>query len=197
MQSRCAGEFNRSNVAQPHKAEPKCGRSVCLLPITGDGGDAMGSRFPFSGFARRFRTDVETLFCRHIRGGPSLSARALALDRIAGSLCLVCSAVIMVWLANLALPAGLLQVPLIGESAQAAAPDAESEAPGAQATTRQLSAGDIRTLQSRLKSLGFDPGAIDGIAGPRTLQALNLYRASMKLEHVSYVDRSTVADLTE
>jgi peptidoglycan hydrolase-like protein with peptidoglycan-binding domain len=43
-------------------------------------------------------------------------------------------------------------------------------------TREQLSARNIARLP---KSLGFDPGAIDGIAGRRTLAALKAYRQSV------------------
>ncbi|HZD40220.1 MAG TPA: peptidoglycan-binding domain-containing protein [Terriglobales bacterium] len=36
---------------------------------------------------------------------------------------------------------------------------------------------DVRALQIRLKIAGFDPGPLDGIFGPRTMSALQRYRA--------------------
>jgi hypothetical protein len=158
----------------------------------------VGSRFLLSGFARRFRTDVQTLLCRRFRGGPSLSDRALALDRIAGSLFLACMGALAIWLASQTLPANPLQIPLIGESAQAASGTTEVELSrsGAEAANH-MSSAEIRALQGRLKALGFDPGAIDGVAGPRTLQALNEYRASMDLGGATRVDRTSVAELLD
>ena len=38
-----------------------------------------------------------------------------------------------------------------------------------------LSEADIMTIQSRLNSLGYDPGVIDGVAGPQTQHALAGY----------------------
>jgi hypothetical protein len=32
--------------------------------------------------------------------------------------------------------------------------------------------GQIKQIQTRLKALGFEPGAVDGIIGPRTLAAI-------------------------
>lgn len=158
----------------------------------------MGARFLPSGFARRFRTDLRTLFCRRTRGGPTLSERAVALDRMAGSLFLGCTAIAAVWLASQAMPTNPLGVPPMAESAQAAAaPELELEAPGAESPPGPMTAAEIRQLQTRLMALGFDPGPIDGIAGPRTLQALNLYRASVELDRVHSIDRSTVADLAD
>jgi Putative peptidoglycan binding domain len=170
---------------------------VCFLPITGDGGDGMGSRFPLCGYARQFRTDLRTLSCRRIRGGPSLSERALALDRIAGLVFLTCVAGLAGWLANQTLPLGPVKIPVMTESAQAApgAPDAALQQLGAEAAARPMTAAEIRKVQGRLETLGFSPGAIDGIAGRRTLDALNRYRASENLARASTFDRTTAADL--
>jgi len=164
----------------------------------GLGGDAMGARFLPSGFARRFRTDLRTLFCRRIRGAPTLSERAVALDRMAGSTFLICMAIAAVWLASQIVPTNPLGVPQVTESAQAAAaPEPGPPALGMEAASGPMSASEIRQLQTRLTALGFDPGPIDGMAGPRTLQALNLYRASVALDPVHSIDRSTVADLAD
>ena len=38
-----------------------------------------------------------------------------------------------------------------------------------------LSEADVRTIQQRLKSLGYDPGPVDGIAGPATQKAIAAY----------------------
>ena len=59
----------------------------------------------------------------------------------------------------------------------------------------QLSPSDIRTLQTRLKESGFDPGPIDGLAGKRTLAALNAYRDSIRLNPVLVVSRETIGAL--
>jgi lysozyme family protein len=65
----------------------------------------------------------------------------------------------------------------------------------AEAAARPLTRSDIKMLQGRLWSLGFDPGTIDGIAGRRTLAALNRYRAGKSLDRVAHIDRAAVADL--
>ena len=152
----------------------------------------MGPRFPLSGFARQFSTDLRTVTCRRWRGGPTLSQRALALDRIAGSLFLVCLVVMSLWVAD---QAGLLKLPVVAESAQAAtgAPAAVDPAPAA----KPLTSAEVRLVQRKLKSLGFDPGAIDGVPGRHTLTALNAYLAAAKRDSVSRVNRSTVASLLE
>jgi hypothetical protein len=61
--------------------------------------------------------------------------------------------------------------------------------------TTPLTSGDIVKVQQKLKSLGFDPGAADGAAGPRTLSALNAYRKSLGLAPVTEIDRQAAAPL--
>jgi hypothetical protein len=61
--------------------------------------------------------------------------------------------------------------------------------------TNELSPSDIRELQARLKESGFDPGPIDGVAGKRTLSALNAYRQSISLPRVLVVSRETIGSL--
>ena len=128
--------------------------------------------------------------CRRWRGGPTLSARALALDRVAGSLFLVCLVAASLWVAD---RAGLL--PVVAESAQAAtsAPAADDPALAA----KPLTSAEVRLLQRKLKSLGFDPSTVDGVPGRHTLAALNAYLAAAKLETVSQVNRSNAASLLD
>ena len=61
--------------------------------------------------------------------------------------------------------------------------------------TNLLTRSDIRAAQSQLKLKGFDPGPLDGIAGRRTLAALNGYRKSLSLPQVLAVNRETLAPL--
>jgi peptidoglycan hydrolase-like protein with peptidoglycan-binding domain len=56
---------------------------------------------------------------------------------------------------------------------------------------------ELRTLQSKLDGLGFKPGVVDGIAGGRTLDALNRYRASRMLKQVSEIEYATVGGLLD
>lgn len=128
--------------------------------------------------------------CRRWRGGPTLSQRALALDRIAGSLFLVCLVAASLWGAD---RVGLL--PTVAESAQAA-----TGAPAAvdpELAAKPLTSAEVRMLQRKLKSLGFDPGAIDGVPGRRTLTALNAYLAAAKLDTVTQLNRAAAASLLE
>ena len=59
----------------------------------------------------------------------------------------------------------------------------------------ELSPSDIRIVQTRLRESGFDPGPIDGLAGKRTLAALNAYRKSIRLNPVLVVSRETTGAL--
>lgn len=58
-----------------------------------------------------------------------------------------------------------------------------------------LTPADIRDVQTALKRKGFDPGPIDGIAGKRTLSALNAYRQSVRLSPAFVVSRETTSIL--
>jgi hypothetical protein len=163
---------------------------VCLLPIPGNGGDVMGPRFPLFGSARQLRTDLRTLTSRRWRGGPTLSQRAVALDRLAGSLFMVCVVATSLWVAD---RAGLLTLPAVAESAQAATSDPATLDPALAA--KPLTSAEVRLVQRKLKSLGFDPGAVDGVPGRHTLTALNAYLAAANLGRASQVNHASAASL--
>jgi hypothetical protein len=61
--------------------------------------------------------------------------------------------------------------------------------------TNELSRSDVRMVQTRLRESGFDPGPIDGVAGKRTLAALNAYRQSVSLSPALIVSRETIGAL--
>jgi hypothetical protein len=61
--------------------------------------------------------------------------------------------------------------------------------------TDDLTPSDVRHVQTELKRRGFDPGPIDGIAGKRTLAALNAYRQSLHLSPALVVSRQTTSVL--
>jgi hypothetical protein len=63
--------------------------------------------------------------------------------------------------------------------------------------TNELSPSDIRMVQTRLQESGFNPGPIDGVAGKRTLAALNAYRQSISLAPALRVSRETIAALQD
>jgi hypothetical protein len=59
----------------------------------------------------------------------------------------------------------------------------------------KLGPADVRTIQTELKGKGFSPGPIDGIAGQRTLSALNRYRQSIHLPPVRTLTRAAAGSL--
>lgn len=54
---------------------------------------------------------------------------------------------------------------------------------------------DIRWVQARLKQLGFDPGPIDGIQGPRTDAAICAFKRSIGFRDRPYIGPLTLAAL--
>ena len=85
--------------------------------------------------------------------------------------------------------------PTVAESAQAAT--GAPAAPDPAIAAGPLTSAEVRQLQHTLKSLGFDPGAIDGVPGRRTLAALNAYLATARLDTVTQVSRASAASLLE
>lgn len=55
-----------------------------------------------------------------------------------------------------------------------------------------LTRNQIRELQINLSALGFDSGPVDGIFGPRTLQALDAFRSAEDLSEYGYPQISEV-----
>ncbi len=55
------------------------------------------------------------------------------------------------------------------------------------ADVRPLSLKDVRTLQEKLRDLGFDPGKIDGLAGPDTDAAVRRFQETAGLVPDGYV----------
>ena len=140
------------------------------------------------GFARQLDADLHTLIHRGDDRRVSLGDRLLALDRIAGTTLIACAMVAIVGSVSVVLDAGLLRIP-------SATANTATEAQPAQAVADRLKWSEVRDLQTRLGQLGFDPGKLDGIAGPRTLDALNRYRQTQSLDPIASVDRTTIAGL--
>jgi N-acetylmuramoyl-L-alanine amidase len=51
---------------------------------------------------------------------------------------------------------------------------------------------DVRTLQIWLRTLGFDPGPIDGIFGPQTEKALKIFQKNMELDNDGILSSETI-----
>ena len=98
---------------------------------------------------------------------------------------MLCLVVTSVWLAD---RVGLL--PSVADSAQAA-----TAAPDPALDARPLTSAEVRQVQRTLKSVGFDPGGVDGVPGRRTLAALNAYLAAADLDTVTRINRAAAESL--
>ena len=114
----------------------------------------------------------------------------VAADRMAGTTVIGCVAILSLWLASQAIPMWL-------DSSSATAGSALEAPRGTLVAAGPLTVAELRTLQSKLDGLGFKPGVVDGIAGGRTLDALNRYRASRMLKRVSEIEYATVGGLLD
>lgn len=152
----------------------------------------MVSNWRCPAFARQLESDLHTLVHRGKGRRVSFGDRLVALDRIAGTSLIAALMILSVWLMSLAAGTGLFQIP----SATAESADPATAYPKMAGTAvDHLKWSEVRDLQAKLAKLGFDPGRIDGIAGRRTLEALNRYRLARHLDRASSVDRTTAADL--
>ena len=86
-------------------------------------------------------------------------------------------------------------------AARAALPPIPPAKPGTQASPPSqpspplTSGNDIREVQGRLASLGFDPGPVDGAAGPKTAAAVTRYQQAHGLQTTGVADRDTLDEL--
>jgi peptidoglycan hydrolase-like protein with peptidoglycan-binding domain len=53
----------------------------------------------------------------------------------------------------------------------------------------------VREAQRALRDLGYDPGPVDGIVGPRTRQALARYQRAEKITVTGRLDAETMVRL--
>lgn len=113
----------------------------------------------------------------------------VVLDHMAGTTFLACFAVLLIWLISEVLSMWL-EVP----TATADVAYAVSYDPLASGS---MTAVNLRRLQSKLERLGLNPGVVDGIAGGRTLDALNRYRETKNLPRASKIDSATTAGLLD
>jgi peptidoglycan hydrolase-like protein with peptidoglycan-binding domain len=74
--------------------------------------------------------------------------------------------------------------------------------PGAPATTALPPAGDgqasveqVRSVQQALQSKGLHPGAVDGVMGPGTQQAVRDFQRSQNLPETGRIDAQTLEKL--
>ena len=69
--------------------------------------------------------------------------------------------------------------------------------PEPQPNGSSLAAGEIREVQGRLRAAGFNPGPIDGSAGPMTTTAVKQYQQARGLAPTGAVDRDVLAKLRQ
>ncbi|MBV8393670.1 MAG: peptidoglycan-binding protein, partial [Alphaproteobacteria bacterium] len=88
-------------------------------------------------------------------------------------------------------------IPLAKPAPQAAPPPSapSSSAPPSSAQSPRLSTSDVREVQGRLQSLGFDPGPVDGAAGPKTAAAVARYQEAHGLQSTGVADTATLDEL--
>ena len=88
--------------------------------------------------------------------------------------------------------------PPVQESTPAAAKvpkadgDHKSQGAGSEPPTAPMS---IAELQRRLTELGYKPGPIDGVAGPRTTNAIKKFQHDHKLPVTGNLDAETIREL--
>ena len=58
-----------------------------------------------------------------------------------------------------------------------------------------LSSADVREVQGRLRALGFNPGPVDGNAGPMTTTAVTRYQEAHGLKPTGVADKDMLAEL--
>jgi hypothetical protein len=114
----------------------------------------------------------------------------VAADRMAGTTVIGCVAILSLWLVSQA-------IPMWSDSPSATAGSALETPHGTFVAAGPLTVAELRTLQSKLDGLGFKPGVVDGIAGGRTLDALNRYREARMLKRVSKIEYTTVGGLLD
>jgi peptidoglycan hydrolase-like protein with peptidoglycan-binding domain len=75
------------------------------------------------------------------------------------------------------------------------APNARSDMPAASAAAIGVTGDEVRQAQQQLRNLGLYRGALDGIAGPATKQALQQFQMSNGLAVTTTLDPQTMARL--
>lgn len=58
-------------------------------------------------------------------------------------------------------------------------------------SSSSTSVSTVRAAQSRLKARGYHSGAVDGVMGPQTVQALRRYQAANGLSVTGRIDEAT------
>lgn len=61
----------------------------------------------------------------------------------------------------------------------------------------QLAVAEVREVQGKLRAIGFDPGPVDGNAGPRTTNAAKQYQRARGLDETGTIDRDLLSRLRQ
>jgi hypothetical protein len=69
--------------------------------------------------------------------------------------------------------------------------------PPAAPAAAPASADEVREAQTRLRSLGLNPGPVDGVAGPATVAAVRRYQQTKSQEPSGIIDRDLLARLRQ
>jgi len=97
------------------------------------------------------------------------------------------------------LTAKLPESPVTAPVAPAPEPPAQTQAatsePAADANALRLD--EVRELQAKLRAFGFNPGPIDGVAGPMTQSAAERYRQTRGQPQTTEVDRQLLEQLRQ
>ena len=59
----------------------------------------------------------------------------------------------------------------------------------------KVDSGVIKSAQTELQSRGYNPGPVDGVAGPRTRAAVSKFQADQGLKQTGHLDTNTLAKL--
>ena len=62
---------------------------------------------------------------------------------------------------------------------------------------RPLNSDEVLETQAWLKAFGFDPGPLDGLAGPKTTDAVKRYRTARQMEETGSLDRSVLRQVRQ
>jgi peptidoglycan hydrolase-like protein with peptidoglycan-binding domain len=95
-----------------------------------------------------------------------------------------------------ALAIGLAVIPLVAAACSSSPPSSSTSTTSSTAAPTGLSSATVRTLQTQLASVGCYTGAIDGVIGPATTQALKSFQSASGLTVDGVYGSNTKAKLS-
>jgi localization factor PodJL len=84
--------------------------------------------------------------------------------------------------------------PVMAAEVASPAPDVSGETPGIAFESRQAM---VRIAQELLAERGFDPGPVDGLEGPKTIQAVRAFQRSIGAASTGRIDEPLVVRLSQ